>query len=384
MATSDPDKRREPTKDPGIKDIATALGVSIGTVDRALHERPGINPETRARVLKMAQNLGYRPNVAARHLKLRRKLQISVNLPREIASFFDALREGVEEAARPFQSTVEIQFRTSPRLGERDVELLAEAVESGANGIIVAPGDPADFKPWIRKAARKNVPVVCVATDAPESERLTTISSDPYVSGAMAAELLTRFSPGRGSALIVTGSLSTVDHAEKVRGFKEFLKSNSAATRVASVVEARDDPEQALRLTTECLKNNPQIEAIYISTSNSIPVLQAIQKEGRAGQAAVITTDLFPALIPFIRSGRVLASIYQRPRAQGRLAFQALYEFLAEGTCPPLRHRLSPHIILASNLDLFLEMLPGDFGEVVTPQDQDRKMHRNKLVVKHT
>jgi LacI family transcriptional regulator len=353
-------------------------------VDRALHERPGINPETRARVLKMAQNLGYRPNVAARHLKLRRKLQISVNLPREIASFFDALREGVEEAARPFQSTVEIQFRTSPRLGERDVELLAEAVESGANGIIVAPGDPADFKPWIRKAARKNVPVVCVATDAPESERLTTISSDPYVSGAMAAELLTRFSPGRGSALIVTGSLSTVDHAEKVRGFKEFLRSNSAATRVASVVEARDDPEQALRLTTECLKKNPQIEAIYISTSNSIPVLQAIQKEGRAGQAAVITTDLFPALIPFIRSGRVLASIYQRPRAQGRLAFQALYEFLAEGTCPPLRHRLSPHIILASNLDLFLEMLPGDFGEVVTPQDQDRKMHRNKLVVKHT
>ena len=61
-----------------------------------------------------------------------------------------------------------------------DVELLAEAVESGANGIIVAPGDPADFKPWIHKAARKNVPVVCVATDAPESERLTTISSDPY------------------------------------------------------------------------------------------------------------------------------------------------------------------------------------------------------------
>ena len=384
MATSGPDKRREPTKDPGIKDIATALGVSIGTVDRALHERPGINPETRVRVLKMAQKLGYRPNVAARHLKLRRKLQISVNLPQEIASFFDALREGVEEAARPFQSTVEIQFRTSPRLGERDVELLAEAVESGANGIIVAPGDPADFKPWIHKAARKNVPVVCVATDAPESERLTTISSDPYVSGAMAAELLTRFSPGRGSALIVTGSLSTVDHAEKVRGFKEFLKSNSPAMRVASVVEARDDPEQALRLTTECLKENPQIQAIYVSTSNSIPVIQAIEKEGRAGQTAVITTDLFPALIPFIRSAKVLASIYQRPRAQGRLAFQALYEFLAEGTCPPLRHRLSPHIILASNLDLFLEMLPGDFGEVVTPQDQDRKMHPNKLVVKHT
>lgn len=86
----------------GIKDIALALGVSIGTVDRALHSRPGINAMTRARVLKMAQTLGYRPNFAARHLKLNRKLQISVHLPSEIASFFDALREGIRDAVAPF------------------------------------------------------------------------------------------------------------------------------------------------------------------------------------------------------------------------------------------------------------------------------------------
>jgi len=91
-------ERRAPERSAGIKDIALALGVSIGTVDRALHARPGINAMTRARVLKMAQTLGYRPNFAARHLKLNRKLRISVHLPREIASFFDALREGIEEA----------------------------------------------------------------------------------------------------------------------------------------------------------------------------------------------------------------------------------------------------------------------------------------------
>jgi hypothetical protein len=49
------------------------------------------------------------------------------------------------------------------------------------------------------------------------------------------------------------------------------------------------------------------------------------------------------------------------------MAFQALYKFLVEGTCPQVRHRLPPHIILRSNLELFLEILPGDFGEVVSP-----------------
>jgi hypothetical protein len=41
----------------GIKDIAKALGISIGTVDRAIHSRGGINPITKERVLKMAQTL---------------------------------------------------------------------------------------------------------------------------------------------------------------------------------------------------------------------------------------------------------------------------------------------------------------------------------------
>ncbi|MBV8820475.1 MAG: LacI family DNA-binding transcriptional regulator, partial [Acidobacteriaceae bacterium] len=150
----------------GIKDIADALGVSIGTVDRALHGRPGINPLTRARVLKMAQTLQYRPNVAARHLKLNKKLRISVHLPREIASFFDALREGIQEAAQPFETSIDLDFRTYPHLGEGDVELFSAALETGTNGLILVPGHPADLKPWIRNAARRHIPVVCIATDA--------------------------------------------------------------------------------------------------------------------------------------------------------------------------------------------------------------------------
>lgn len=79
------DKR---TKSVGIKEIAAALNISIGTVDRALHARPGVNPKTRAQVLKMAEKLNYRPNIAARNLKLNHRLRIAVYVPQQIASFF--------------------------------------------------------------------------------------------------------------------------------------------------------------------------------------------------------------------------------------------------------------------------------------------------------
>ena len=165
-------------KPAGIKEIAQALGVSIGTVDRALHGRPGINSSTQRRVLKMAQTLGYRPNMVARNLKLRRKLRIAVQLPREIAAFFNALREGIREAAAPFESSVELLFFDVPRLGEHEAEAFQQALDEHVSGIIVAPGHPKDLKALIQKAARSNVPVVCVATDAPKTERLTTVSSE--------------------------------------------------------------------------------------------------------------------------------------------------------------------------------------------------------------
>src|ERR1700759_4150219 len=103
------------TKSAGIKEIAEAVGVSIGTVDRALHSRPGISEATRARILKAAAALGYRPNLAARHLKLGRQRQISVQLPQEIASYFDALRQGIQQAAAQLQPPLSVEFHSFPR-----------------------------------------------------------------------------------------------------------------------------------------------------------------------------------------------------------------------------------------------------------------------------
>ncbi len=85
--------RKRPAR---IREIAKALGVSIGMVDRALHDRRGIKPKTRTSVLELAKELGYRPNLAARFFSSRKHLPIGVNLPREIVSFWDLLRYEVQ------------------------------------------------------------------------------------------------------------------------------------------------------------------------------------------------------------------------------------------------------------------------------------------------
>lgn len=354
----------------GIKDIARALGVSTGTVDRALHAKPGINPMTRTRVLRMAESLGYRPNLAARHLKSRRVVRISVHLPREIALFWDSLREGIRQAAAPFAPTLEVDFESYPRLGEGDVPLFERALGEGTNGLIVAPGDPVALRPWIRLAAQRSIPVVCVVTDAPDTQRLTSISADPYTVGAVAGEFLSRCLPQGGPVAFFTGWLSTQDHADKLRGFEASTQALGGHLRLAGVVEAHDDERECRQHALHLLRAQPDLKGVYVSTVNSLPVLRAAQELGRLDDLTIITTDLFPELVDWIRSGRVAATVYQRPISQGRLALRALYEFIVHGTCPPSRINVVPHLVMRSNLDFFLERLPVEGDVLAAPLDE--------------
>src|SRR4051812_43333276 len=135
-------KSSQPRERPaGIREIAESLRVSIGTVDRALHDRPGINPQTRTKILEAARKLGYRPNLAARFLSSQKRVRIGINLPREIASFWDLIRDGIADAATSSETNgVEIVPRVYPRLGEGEASALKEALKDDIQGLVIAPG----------------------------------------------------------------------------------------------------------------------------------------------------------------------------------------------------------------------------------------------------
>ena len=345
-------------KPPNIKDIARALDISIGTVDRALHGRSDVSPATRARVLKKAEELGYQPNIAARSLKLNRRLRIGVYFPQEIASFFDALRAGVRSAAAASTGVnVELVFRTFPRLDQGDVELLKADTKESFDGILVTPGNPDHIGPALNDLVRRGAPVLCVASDAPRTERLASVTTDAHASGAIAAELFSRTIQKSGQLATFAGDLSTLDHAEKLRGFAANLAVFAPNLSLLPAVESHEKPTMAYRQATSLLSRKPYPLGVYISTANSLPVLKALEEKRLLGEVQVITTDLFPELLPYLESGKVVATLYQRPYAQGKTALELLLRYLVQGTAPEPVTRLAPHIILRSNLSLFTSYL---------------------------
>jgi len=92
----------------------------------------------------------------------------------------------------------------------------------------------------------------------------------------------------------------------------------------------------------------PEIAGIYVSTANSLATLRAIADRGLARRMSVVTTDVFPGLVPFLESGVVAATIDQRRGSKGD-GPPAAPPFLAEGSAAG-GVRLPPQIVVRSNL----------------------------------
>ena len=82
-----------------IKDVAKAAGVSTATVSRVLANKDFIRPATRDRVMKAVADLHYRPNMAARSLRVKRSARIGLVFSDIRNPFFASLSRAVEEAA---------------------------------------------------------------------------------------------------------------------------------------------------------------------------------------------------------------------------------------------------------------------------------------------
>lgn len=342
----------------GIHLIAQMAQVSIGTVDRALHGRNGISEATRERILRIAQQIGYTPNLAARALSTARAgVRIGVCMPREIHFFYDQLWGGVlDEARRLAQLGVNFEYRPVPNLGEDDTEAFRQLVDEGVDGIILTAGNPEGLTPLINDAVQHKIPVVCVSTDAPDSRRASIVCVEPLLNGQLAGELMGKFVPSNAKVAVVAGMLTAMDHRSKTDGFSMMFPKHCPGGQVVSVIEGHEDEDESFQKTFELLGRMPDLAGLYVNTVNCLPVCRALGARNLAGSVKLITTDLFAEMAPYFKKGIITASIYQQPHRQGQLAVRLLADHLTANQPFPPNVHLSPGVVMSTNIHLFREM----------------------------
>ncbi|KZZ85103.1 LacI family DNA-binding transcriptional regulator [Bacillus sp. SJS] len=121
---------------PTIKDVARDSGVSVATVSRIVNGLPGYSPETRKKVMKVIEDLGYKPNAVARNLVSRKTSTIGVLLPQLSSHFAAKLLQGIEDEAHNRRYSVVVCNTDSN--GKRTQDYLELLREKQVEGILFA------------------------------------------------------------------------------------------------------------------------------------------------------------------------------------------------------------------------------------------------------
>jgi LacI family transcriptional regulator len=336
-----------------IKDLANALGISVGTVDRALKNRPEVSAATKEKVLKLARESGYRPDPVASVLSTQRRLRVAVILPRGVTPFHREVKAGIEEEHIGLgESIIELEFFTFLRLGSGESEALRRATDKRLDGLIISSAAGSEIRAAIQFLLEQHIPVICVGTEFPSLKTVANVTVDPFSSGGLAGDLIGNYSQQDGPIAVVTGDLSVTNHREKVEAFQSTIKRFFPSHTLLPVIEAHDDRGEAHSRSLQLFRSYKDLSACYVTTGNSIPVLKALT-ETIPGTPLVVTTDIFPELLPFLREGTVFGTLYQQPRSQGALAYRALYRQLNGLPASPQSIRLDPYLITRASLDSF-------------------------------
>jgi LacI family transcriptional regulator len=350
-----------PPKRARIKDIAELAGVSIGTVDRVLHNRGEVAERTRENILRIAKDLEYSPNVIARALKSKKRVNLVSLLPEpaEESAFWSKHPEGILRAMKeldPFP--VGLDQVNFDMLDEKDFQKKSEKVLSLVpDGVVLAPLFKNEAIVLCRQLTKKHIPFVFIDGYIEETDFLCYTGEDIYQSGRVAGQLVNMVTPDDRDILIVNiaRNVSNVHHLNmRTRGFSSYFPGNgNNGSRLVNLVINDPEPEIVTRELRKVLGEHPDTGSIFVTGSKSYKIADFLESEG-IDFISLIGYDLLEDNVSHLKSGRISFLIGQRPEEQAYKGVRKLFDFLSLDRTPEKMEYLPIDVVTSENVQFFL------------------------------
>ncbi len=316
-----------------IKDIAEQAGVSVGTVDRVLHNRGEVAEETKNKILEIAKINNYKPNLIARALTSKKQCLFASLLPTptEEDIFWKRPLNGITEAAlelEQFQLKVENFF--FEHYNEQDFIEQTEAIlELNPSGVVFSPIFSKESKEFCLKLDQKGIPYVFIESKLDESNYLAYVGSDGFHGGRVAANLIDFGVPENGDILIINlaKNLENVLHLnQRTQGFLSyFLDRGKNQGLKISIEIPKSDPEIIKEKLDSVLTKNKNIKAIFITGSKVYKIARYLINSNLS-DIILVGFDPIEQNIKYLTHGTINFLIGQHPYQQGFKAVKKLFE----------------------------------------------------------
>jgi LacI family transcriptional regulator len=327
-----------------LEQIAVIAGVSRATVSRVINVDPNVSEKTRARVMRVIQELNFQPNRAARSLAGGRAGVIGLVIPVGVGTifaepFFSLLIQGVisESNSR--------DVSTMLWLAEPDYErrMVTKILYNGlVDGLIISSTTADD--PLIDAICRSHMPFVVVGR-YPCQDELSYVDSDNLNGARQAMEHLLGL--GRQRIATISGPQNTAVGQDRYQGYVQAFHQHGLSVSPKLVVESDFTDRGGYAAMQQLLPQRP--DAVFVASDwMALGAMRALREVGARvpEDIALVGFDDIPLASQTLPP---LTTIRQQILQMGALASQVLLDLLDNPGSPPVQKILPTELVVRAS-----------------------------------
>lgn len=335
-----------------IVDIARMAGVSIGTVDRVLHNRGRVSERSLQKINAVLAQVNYQPNIIARSLVSKKVYHLIVIIPNFTSGeYWEHISKGIDQALNDFrQFHVQVEKRYFDQFNETSFKNALTDIElDKIDGVLVAPLFAELTRGFSRQLDSHNIPYVYIDSDLEDAQRMAFVGTNSKAGGRIAAKLLSKNIQITDSILIAQiqhFGVESTQATNRQKGFLEYLKEKDFQGNVYNVDLHLLDSTSNEQTLNEIFHTHPQIKAAVIFNSKAYIVGDYLAKTNRQ-DICLVGYDLIERNETLLRNGYIEALIAQHPHLQGYEGIRTL--------CDRLIFAKQPECSIGFPLDILIQ-----------------------------
>jgi len=257
-----------------IKDIAERANVSISTVSRVLNNKEDVNDNTRKKIKKIIDELGYNPSGIARGLALKKTNTIGLIIPNITNPFFPEVAKGVESRAEELGYSV-ILYDTDNDF-KKEKTALDLMKKNQVDGIVLSFNSV--NKNLINKAFDEKLPIVQIDRKI-NGLKCPSVLIDNFYSGYIAAKYL--LDNGHSKIAHITGRKDIINSIERLLGYKKAFEEYNIQIKNKYIINGEQTIESGYEKMNELLRLDQIPTAVFVANDlMAIGAYEAIFNNG--------------------------------------------------------------------------------------------------------
>ncbi len=248
-----------------------------------------------------------------------------------VGPYWEVVKKGAEDAGKELGVKVTV-FMPQKEDIPQQIETVETWISMGFKGMAVAPSDPEALVSPINSSMEKDIPVLTIDTDSPNSNRICYIGTDNYTAGKAAGEKMAEILDGKGKVAIATGSLTAMNSLERMRGFEDAIKEYPEIEIIEPILCDNEETPRAVELAETALLNHPDLNAFFgVYVFNGPSAAKAVKAAGKEGEVHIVSFDVTDEHLYLIDEGLIDATIAQKQYFMGYEGVRIIHQINEEG-----------------------------------------------------